>query len=63
MKKQVKSTFPGTLWGTIRASGNLVNYFVNILLRRVAVNKHEIKVIEVPICLRQEYVFYGSICF
>lgn len=51
------------LWGTTKASGNSVNYLVNILLRKDAINKYEITAIKDPICLREEYVICGSICF
>ena len=63
MKKQVKSTFTGALWGTTKASGNLVPYLVNILLRKDTINKYEITAVKDPVCLRDEYVICSSICF
>ena len=60
MKRQVKSTFPGATWGTTKASGNLVNYLLYILLRKNAINNYEITAIKDPICLGEEYVVVSA---
>lgn len=40
---------------------NIVNYLLNILLRKDAINKYKITAIKDPVCLGEECVICGSI--